>query len=181
MECMTKYAALCRKADRLFSSIRQSYHGVLQCRDGCCRCCTLSSVLAIEAFVLAGAIRNLDTGKRERISAQAKQQDLATCPLLLDDLCTVYASRPLICRTHGAPLAYIDYVAETVEISACPVNFPAGSPIDTEKLLSMDELNAELQDLNRQFISSRGGSSQRIALGDVVRNSAALPSSSSMK
>ncbi len=96
--------------------------------------------------------------------------DLTFCPLLLDGRCTVYSVRPLICRTHGAPLAYIDYTAEALEISACPLNFHADYPFGKEQLLYMDELNAELQRLNRQFSSRLACSQPRISLREVVRN-----------
>lgn len=174
MNIMTRYAALSRKADRLFAASRQSFQGMLQCRSGCFSCCTLSSVLFIEAMALAAAIRDLDADTRARIAAQAEQQDRSFCPLLLDGRCSVYTARPLICKTHGAPLAYIDYAAEALEISACPLNFHADYPFDKEQVLYMDELNAELQTLNREFTAHGKGDQGRVSLHDVARRFAAL-------
>jgi Fe-S-cluster containining protein len=174
MDVMTKYAALSRKADLLFASTCQSFRGGLRCRAGCCHCCTLNSVLPIEAAVLAKALRDLDADRRAKVNTQVEQQDPSCCPLLLEGRCTVYSARPLICRTHGAPLAYIDYAAETIEISACPVNFPADFSFDNEQLLNMDELNGELLTLNEQFTSQRDGGQLRISLRDVVRTFRAL-------
>ncbi len=73
MDVMTRYAALSRKADLLFASTCKPFHGCLQCRVGCCHCCTLSSVLPIEAVVLADAFRELDLDSRTRIRSQAEQ------------------------------------------------------------------------------------------------------------
>lgn len=174
MDVMTKYFALCRKADLLFASTCQSFHGKMQCRVDCFHCCTLNSVLPIEAVALAKAIRDLDADGRREINIQTEQQDLSYCPLLLEGRCTVYSSRPLICRTHGAPLAYVDYAAEAIEISACPVNFSADFSFNNEQLLYMDELNRELLTLNEQFTSRQEGSQLRISLRDVVRTFPAL-------
>lgn len=174
MDIMTKYAALCRKADLLYASISQSFRGRMRCRIGCFRCCTLSSVLPIEAVVLAKAIRHLDSEGKAKIKGQAEQADLPHCSLLLCGRCSVYSSRPLICRTHGAPLAYIDYAAEAIEISACPVNFATEFPFDNQQLLYMDELNGELLTLNEQFTLQWGGSQLRISLRDIVLTFPAL-------
>ena len=168
MDPINGYIALRRKADLLFASTAQYHDDLPQCRAGCCNCCTLSSILPIEAFALARAIRALAPAVQTIITSQAKQTDLPHCPLLADSLCSVYPSRPIICRTHGAPLAYLDYFTQTIEISACPVKYPADISFDTESLLFMDELNSELQELNRQFLPRQTGKPQRLKLTEIV-------------
>ena len=63
-----------------------------------------------------------------RVHLQAGQPPLheeGRCTLLgPDDLCAAYASRPLICRTHGLPLSYPD--AEKVVY--CEKNFISDTP-----------------------------------------------------
>lgn len=176
---MAKYTILSNRADILFASSCQPFRAFLQCRAGCCSCCTLSSVLSIEAIALARAIMNIDPDKRTSISIQANKEEMPHCPMLLDGLCTIYSARPLICRTHGAPLAYIGYRSESIEISACPLNFPSDFVFDTKKLLFMDELNAELLALNQQLLSQQTGKAQRIPISEVVlqyRHLSTLPS-----
>lgn len=80
----------------------------LACRRGCASCCTqLVSVTAPEALWVAATIR-----RRARTVEKVRAADVQTrsllmeerlkshivCPLLEDDACSVYASRPLGCR-----------------------------------------------------------------------------------
>ncbi|HXF53630.1 MAG TPA: YkgJ family cysteine cluster protein [Hyphomicrobiaceae bacterium] len=78
----------------------------LACRKGCAYCCYAAvMVTAPEAFHLARAVR---TGKAASFLARAAATAGMTaaerfgrklpCPLLKDNLCTVYAARPLSCR-----------------------------------------------------------------------------------
>jgi Fe-S-cluster containining protein len=81
------------------------------CRNGCAYCChSYVGLIAPEAFRLAEAVRRRAGGS---LSAQLVQErcrpllGLAPsdrvgrklpCPLLLDNLCSVYADRPMVCR-----------------------------------------------------------------------------------
>jgi len=89
--------------------------------------------------------------------------------------CTIYAARPLICRTHGLPLAYRVYeydmhgreiepdVPEYTELW-CDLNFRAlsdeAAPAYFERngRINMDEIDQELEQLNRRFLSTELGS-----------------------
>lgn len=104
------------------------------CRAGCDACCHQRfGVFAIEAAQLRGALARLARESpelRNRIRGQARQQaeDPAApdrCPLLVDGRCAVYGERPLICRSHGLPIAVAD---PTPRIDHCPLNFTAESP-----------------------------------------------------
>ena len=73
------------------------------------------------------------------------------CPLLDNDRCSIYAQRPLICRTQGLPIGYIDEDNERIEVSACPLNFPEGHPFEYDDLLLLDTFNSRLAALNRSY------------------------------
>ena len=80
----------------------------------------------------------------------------AACGFLRDGLCTIYAARPMICRTHGLPIAFVNMDADKPEMSVsfCPRNFTAGAEVqfDDASTLNIDELNLRLYEANLQFI-----------------------------
>ncbi|MFZ5776247.1 MAG: YkgJ family cysteine cluster protein [Thermodesulfobacteriota bacterium] len=127
----------------------------LRCGPGCASCCRPFSVLPIEAAALANALTALPPATRERIHHQARAAT-ESCPLLIDGLCTLYQARPVICRTHGLPLAYLNEELEAIEVSACPMNFTDEYEFSPEQLLFMDEVNAELRQANQAYCGRHG-------------------------
>lgn len=104
------------------------------CRAGCDACCHQRfGVFAIEAEPLRGALARLarETPElRSRIREQAREQAENPgapdrCPMLVDGRCAVYAERPMICRSHGLPIAVAD---PEPRIDHCPLNFTAEAP-----------------------------------------------------
>lgn len=98
----------------------------LACRRGCGFCCTqMVSVTAPEALWVAGTIRRRAKAVEKVHAADAKTHGLSmdervkshiVCPLLEDDACSIYASRPLGCR-HFA----------SVNLDACIATFVHGA------------------------------------------------------
>lgn len=132
----------------------------LQCRPGCASCCMQFSVLPLEAALVAEALH-------EHTPMSQKNGD--SCLLLVDNLCQVYAVRPIICRTQGMPLGYVDEYAGTIEVSACPLNFPDDFPLTHDDLLYMDQFNSRLAELNLQYCRATGlDPEKRIPLADLV-------------
>ena len=97
----------------------------------------------------------------------------AYCPLLFDGLCLIYENRPLICRTHGVPVAYIDYDRQALEVSACLHNFPATFAVEEAQLLYMDELNQWLHRLNDRL--PRENEATRESIRDIILGQPGLP------
>lgn len=119
-----------------------SLHAPLRCGPGCDGCCMQFSVLPVEAALIAQAVA------AKGLSLENNQK---TCVLLKDGLCSIYDLRPVICRTQGLPLAYIDEEAGAIEVSACPLNFPDDYPLSHEELLYMDPFNGRLAELNVRY------------------------------
>lgn len=79
------------------------------CRRGCDDCCRSLAepprITADEWSLLAAAIEALAPERRRAIDAAfAERLDgrlLRVCPLLEGDACSVYAARPIACRTYG--------------------------------------------------------------------------------
>lgn len=80
----------------------------LACAGGCALCCRAHvSVLAPEAFALARAARLVAAGEARvralaaiipETNVAARRRNGIGCSLLEDNLCSVYAARPLTCR-----------------------------------------------------------------------------------
>lgn len=107
-----------------------------------------------------------------------------------DGTCTVYAARPLICRTHGLPLAYrvYEYDADGLPVHHdspelmdlwCDLNFTEVSDrnakqyFDQHGRVNMAAINEELEALNGEFLKSeagkRFGTEDRMVLGAATR------------
>ncbi|MCS7078560.1 MAG: YkgJ family cysteine cluster protein [Chloracidobacterium sp.] len=141
------YDQLIADIERFAAVLRARFPTAITCRLGCTGCCQQHlTVSPIEAERLREAVAALDapTKARLRRQAQATQQREAAlfrdapprpttfppepeqsvpCPALLDGACAVYAARPVLCRTHGFPLLYLNDDDENGFVEVCPLNF----------------------------------------------------------
>ncbi len=173
------YQQLIEGVDDLTSQLNERYQAHLQCGAGCSGCCHHHlSVFAVEAAVLTEAIQALPEVIQERIRQQAVEVQAreakgepVACPLLVDNLCSVYESRPLICRTQGLPLLYeADDGAQ--EIDFCPLNFDSDEAIaelQDEHLVPLDLLNLKLAMANVSHCQARGNDEPhlRVKIADL--------------
>ncbi|MBR1942131.1 YkgJ family cysteine cluster protein [bacterium] len=87
----------------------------LCCKDGCSHCCKKGQypMSDIEVKYIMIKFASLDTEKRneiltniqnvleERKICNSAEKFFYQCPFLLNDSCSVYENRAIICRTHG--------------------------------------------------------------------------------
>lgn len=141
-----EYRALVLDLDRLIVTLSQRLRSFINCGPGCSSCCRKFSVLPLEAALIAGppapSVRSI--GGEEQ------------CPLLDNNRCTIYQQRPLICRTQGLPIGYVDETNEQIEVSACPLNFSEDHPFEYDDLLLLDPFNSRLAALNRSYCQKAG-------------------------
>lgn len=134
---------------------------VIQCKPGCYDCCINFSVFAVEAALIAEQLED----HKVQIETGAD-----FCGLLKGTHCSVYPYRPIICRTQGLPLGYIDEESGMVEISACNLNFAEDYQFKEDEVLFMDDFNACLLEINRKYCKSIAVEPLlRIALKELVR------------
>lgn len=80
------------------------------------------------------------------------------CGFLHDGLCCIYPFRPIICRTHDLPILFINETSSgpVWDVSFCELNFAKQAHIEftDDMLLDIEEINAELNRINHDFISS---------------------------
>ncbi len=129
-ELRTALVQLRARVDEHFAAAVARTPTAFACAPGCESCCHQRfSVFEIEASLLRSALAAIETADpalRQRIRDQASSQEHSgSCALLVDGRCSVYDARPMICRSHGLPIAVER--ADGLELDCCPLNFRAQS------------------------------------------------------
>lgn len=141
--------------DRIDSRTKQlaALHGkALVCRPCCASCCRNLSVFPVEFHAIRAAMT------RAGIDPETVPFDeSAPCGFLNEGLCRIYPFRPIICRTHGLPILFLDDSAGEYawEVSFCELNFAGRDYIEftDDMLLDIEGINADLSRINREFIA----------------------------
>ncbi len=168
--------------DQLAAKLQARYSGHLVCRAGCAGCCHHHiSVFAVEAENARAAVEVLPVQIRARVDGQAREvikrealDEPVACPLLIDDRCSIYESRPLICRTQGLPLL-MEVEDGEQEVDFCPLNFAEAGAIDDldeDHLVPLDALNLRLALVNLEHCRAAGlsdeASGERVKMADII-------------
>lgn len=122
----------------------------MKCGAGCSSCCQAFKILPIEY---------------EYIQQQLKLNNITTtnkvkkgeCKYLIDNKCSIYEYRPIICRTHGFPLVRLNEEVEEYEVSFCELNF-IKFPLEqfnANNVFFEDTYNSKLLQLNNKYLSAQ--------------------------
>ena len=139
----------------------------ITCKKGCSSCCVNLSVFPVEFESIRKEMENDGFD----ISSVLFDEN-AACGFLKNNLCQIYKYRPVICRTHGIPVAFLndDNPLETFkEVSFCELNFndfdeDEGIVFSDDNTLDLDELNTAFFKINRQFCDD---TDKRVPLKDL--------------
>lgn len=143
-----KYLSLRNDIDQLAHQLFDLHQSQVQCKKGCDLCCMDYSIFPIEFYYIKQEIENAPLPELE------KNVDKGSCVFLKNHECTIYEHRPIICRTHGLPLLYLNNESEEWELSACELNFTDFDDFDTENTFPQDKFNSRLFLLNEEFVNS---------------------------
>lgn len=104
---MEKYKHFLEEFDKKISLYQQKYSSYIYCKIGCADCCKKGdypiSQLELE-YIMQGYI-SLDAEQKLTVQNNIKNiKKGGQCPFLIDNKCSIYQYRPIICRVHG--LAY---------------------------------------------------------------------------
>ena len=102
------YSEFINELDLRLAGYFREHENLLCCKAGCSSCCEKGDypLSNLELEYLMKGYAELDNTVKSRIQANVKAIEKGgKCPFLLDNLCSVYPYRPIICRTHG--LAYL--------------------------------------------------------------------------
>lgn len=134
--------------DKHFDAALLRQPKAMQCALGCSGCCKSGlSVFRLEAARIIEALDTLrqnapnlrETIREQGESALHQGSDPAHCPLLVEDRCSVYDERPLICRSHGLPVMQ----DADAPIRNCSLNYQEEQP-DRASVLRLDAVNMPL-------------------------------------
>jgi uncharacterized protein len=159
---MNRIDLVARKVDGFFARVQARHGDDMQCGSGCADCCHVRlSITGVEA----DAIRELvATWPAEQRRALADVADPARCAALdAAGRCKVYDARPLVCRSHGAPVRLGD------RVESCFRNFTHTTP-DPDCVLDQTTLSALALAADREA----GGTGARIELAALVAELADL-------
>ena len=192
-DALDRYFELRERVTKQAQDLSQRYSSHLRCRRGCSYCCEEIEVLPIEVEAVRIRLDRNDTPPIDQsdqsppalprsVDRSAEGLFPSTGPatrcafLDRDGACTIYTERPIICRTHGLPLAYrvYEYDASGRELNThrpelidlwCDLNFSeldnptAVAWFDTNGRINMDAIDRELETLNEAFLRDPAGRS----------------------
>ena len=163
------YYKLRNDIDSMCKTLENIHDRHLNCKIGCDLCCMAISVFPVEFYAIEAEL-NQDSVRH----LQAPKDD-SQCRFLVSHRCTIYDSRPVICRTHGLPLLYMSLENDEYELSLCELNFTKFDfeDFDEENTFPMDQFNSRLYLINKKFIAGfengRYNEQERIPLAELLK------------
>lgn len=155
---MSRYAELTAKVDAFFDRVAERHAADLQCATGCADCCHVRlTITEVEADAIRADLAGWSVERRAALRAQLASARADRCVALdAADRCAIYASRPLVCRSHGVPIRL--RVDSLPVIQACFRNFTAGGPAAAaaDCVLDQTTLSTVLLAIDRAEASARG-------------------------
>ena len=148
---MSRYPEVAAKVDAFFQRVEQRHGSDLSCHSGCSDCChTRLTVTRVEAEAIAGELARWPAEQRAALDGNGR--------------CLIYPVRPIVCRSHGAPLRLREGSLPVVR--ACFRNFPAGpDKADADCILDQQTLSAIVLAVN-------GGDDTRVDLAELLESAA---------
>ena len=164
---MSRYPELAAKVDAFFQRVEQRHGSDLQCHTGCSDCChTRLTVTAIEARAITDEISTWPAGRRAALVANSRASDDRCAALDTQGRCMIYSVRPIVCRSHGAPIRLRLPGDSLPVVRACFRNFPGGpDKADADCILDQQTLSALVLAVN-------GGDDARHDLAELLESAA---------
>jgi Fe-S-cluster containining protein len=150
-EQFLEYLSLKNEIDIRVKKLEANHKKHMKCKSGCDLCCMDYNIFPVEFYSILNDLKNITYNPKE---SKNPSQSEESCIFLQNHRCTIYESRPIICRTHGLPLLFTNEEGEW-ELSACELNFTEFdfAEFNTENTFPQDIINSKLFLLNKKFIS----------------------------
>jgi Fe-S-cluster containining protein len=162
---MSRYGELTAKIDAFFARVEARHRSDMRCDSGCSHCChTRLSITAVEAQAIADELATWSPDARAALRANALASTNRCAALDGNGRCMMYSVRPVVCRSHGAPIRLRENSLPVVQ--ACRENFTARGPAaaDPDCILDQTTLSAMVLAVDREA----GGDGSRIELDQLL-------------
>jgi uncharacterized protein len=158
---VTRLGELTAKVDAFFARVEARHGNDMQCRSGCSDCCRVRlTVTGVEAAAIRDEIGSW-TDDRRRALAQSADDPERCRALANDGRCLIYQARPIVCRSHGAPIKIAQGGLPVIQ--SCFRNFTATAP-DADCVVDQTTLSALTLAVDR----AAGGDGSRVDLAGLL-------------
>jgi Fe-S-cluster containining protein len=173
----SRYRELTAKVDAFFARVIARHAADMRCGSGCDACCrTRLTITGVEAEAMRAHVASMPAAARARLAEIARRpfdpSDMRCAALEDDGRCLVYDGRPVVCRSHGAPIRlYGEAEGRRLPmIDACPKNFTAGpARADADCILDQETLSATLIAVDNEDADARGRTrGERVSLDALL-------------
>ncbi len=157
------YRQLLKRVEEKFSEIQNRYPQQFQCGKGCFGCCKAGlTITNVEAQHIREWLSKFPEKIAELVEADnSPRQGEKYCRFLSESgSCLIYEVRPIVCRSHGAPLL-VPNETEVGEFDGdvCPLNFTDFdlAELDAKDWIRLDTLNTILVRIDLEFDPTHAG------------------------
>jgi len=141
---MSRYPELAAKVDQFFARAVERHGDDINCDKGCSHCCHVRlSVTGVEGQAIRDELLSWSAERRAALDANLAAAPADHCAALdPNGRCLVYAVRPIVCRSHGAPIRLTEKSLPIV--TSCRENFTSRGPAaaDPDCILDQATLSA---------------------------------------
>lgn len=174
------YKKLLQDIELLTTNLYKQFPTEITCHLGCTSCCYQQlSLSQVEADFISKVTKTLPKESQEGLLSRAKAINLESenpqaCPFLDGFACSIYESRPVICRTHGFPITFKDDNEEII-LDVCPLNFSEeGDAVELNltDTIDIDRVNLRLAAINYTYsqenLKDNKKSGERTQISEII-------------
>lgn len=126
------------KVDGFFARVEARHGDDMRCATGCADCCHVQlTITGVEADAIRDQLGGWPADRRRALAEVGPGDRCAA--LGPDDRCRIYDARPIVCRSHGAPIRLREGSLPVVR--SCHHNFTGTDP-DADCILDQTTLSA---------------------------------------
>ncbi len=161
---MSRLGEVTAKVDAFFARVEARHGADMQCATGCSDCCHARlTVTGTEARAIERELATWEPERRGALTANAAAASADRCAALdPSGRCLIYAARPVVCRSHGAPIRMRRGSLPVVQ--SCFKNFTETTP-DPDCVIDQETLSALTLAVDR----AEGGDGARIDLASLFQ------------
>ncbi|MDX2089176.1 MAG: YkgJ family cysteine cluster protein [Kofleriaceae bacterium] len=156
---------LTAKVDAFFARVETRHGDDMQCATGCSDCCHVRlTITSVEAAAVRTALASWPPERRAALAANVVGAPADHCAALAPNgRCLIYDVRPVVCRSHGAPIRMRQGGLPVIQ--SCHRNFTRVTP-DADCVLDQETLSALTLAVDR----ASGGDGSRVDLASLLTN-----------